>query len=268
MINKEIAKDLKKGVSLGYCRICGIFNKLSSDHIPPKSCGNNKKVVVTINELTFISQNGFNCKTICEYCNNELLGSRYDKEFKILYDKIISFQKSKLIISNNIIEIDINVNNVLKSILGHLLASNVVGKESIEIILSKEIERNFFILDEYRRYVLDEINEINNIDIYYWYYPYSDITLIPYFMKNINILDNRIPSIHGTIIKIYPIAICIIKRENVHFNHVSKLDLSNNKMTFNVNKELHKRLKYFPESVGTQLGIVAFYPDSVINVKK
>jgi len=173
MKNQEIAKNLKRGASEGYCRICGKFEKLSSDHIPPKSCGNNGKVSITINDIKFISQNGFNCKTICEHCNNELLGSKYDKEFKKLYDRIDSFRKSRLITSNNLLEIDINVKDFLRSILGHLLAVSVVGKESIENTLKQEIDREFFVMEEYRKFILKEKDELNDIDIYYWYYPYT-----------------------------------------------------------------------------------------------
>ncbi|ULQ61036.1 hypothetical protein K7I13_07230 [Brucepastera parasyntrophica] len=89
-------------------RICGEYKKLTSDHIPPKSCGNGKKVNVMINEEKFISQNGFNCKTICEKCNNELLGSNYDKEFKGLYDRIDSFKNSRIILADNIL-IDVDI---------------------------------------------------------------------------------------------------------------------------------------------------------------
>ncbi len=267
MKKDEIAHDLKEGVKKGYCRICGEYKKLTSDHIPPKSCGNGKRVNVIINEKKFISQNGFNCRTICERCNNELLGSNYDKEFKDLYDRMESFKKSKLILTENMV-IDVDTKKILRCLLGHLLATDVSGRGPIKNILRNKID-NYFLLDQYRKFVVGEIEEIKNIDVYYWYYPFDNIVLIPHFMKDVNFLDDKIPKINGSLIKIFPISLYIIKKENdVRLQHVSRLSFTDTSISLNTNQSLANKLEYFPEHVGTDWGLVLYNPENLINVER
>jgi len=54
---KNTALELKEGAVEGYCRVCGEYGKLTLDHIPPKSCGNNHKVTIRINDKPIISVN-------------------------------------------------------------------------------------------------------------------------------------------------------------------------------------------------------------------
>jgi len=164
-----IAFELKNGTTEGYCRICGNFGRFTLDHIPPKSCGNKNKVLVKINEYEFISQNGFCCKTICNKCNNELLGATLDKVFVQLYNRIKSFNASNLYVPNDLLRISIDAKKLLRCLLGHMLATNVLGRKPINKILQEKVESNFFLNNEYRKFVLGEIDKIDSVDIYYWY---------------------------------------------------------------------------------------------------
>lgn len=63
--------------------------RLTWDHVPPKFCFNSERAkynsLLEINKdysYTYITQNGIKYRFICSKCNNDLLGSDYDKEYK------------------------------------------------------------------------------------------------------------------------------------------------------------------------------------------
>lgn len=135
-------KALKDGAPEGYCRICGKYASLTDDHVPPKSCDNKGRTKFSISEAkTFIMQNGFHCRTICQNCNNELLGCDLDKEYKRVYEQINLFKKSGLYLPGNILEIDVDVKKFFRCILAHFFSVVVYDKElSIKEVLEKPIQ--------------------------------------------------------------------------------------------------------------------------------
>ncbi|ULQ61035.1 hypothetical protein K7I13_07225 [Brucepastera parasyntrophica] len=152
--------------------------------------------------------------------------------------------------------------------MGHLLAVDVLGRGSVENVLLNKID-NYFILDQYRKFVVGEIEEIDSIDVYYWYYPFDDIILIPHFMKVVNFLNDEMPKINGSLIKIFPISLYIIKKESdVRLQQVSKLSFTDTSISLNTNQNLANRLRYFPEHVGTTFGLVLYSPENLINVER
>ena len=75
------------------CNICGRVSDLTWDHVPPKFCFNDERTqynsIFEINnkkQYMHIAQNGIKYRSICAECNNNLLGSNYDKEYKKLVD--------------------------------------------------------------------------------------------------------------------------------------------------------------------------------------
>jgi len=111
----------------GYCSICNIESKLTFDHVPPQSCGNHGLYKInTFPEITKwqFSRNGLKFKTICANCNNVLLGST-DKDLAEFCDRVKTYLKG---IKNNIsypnsYNIEINPQNIIKGVIGHLLAA-------------------------------------------------------------------------------------------------------------------------------------------------
>jgi len=218
-------QELKNGADFGYCRICDTERKLSVDHVPPQSCGNRHKLIVTVDHHTFISQNGLNCKTICEKCNNELLGSGFDKTFKILYDRLNSFKKSILRLPQDKLVLDINSADLLRCILGHFLAIGVSGKESIRKILEQPVGDEGYIFNSYRKFVLGETNVIPNTRIYYWYYPFYEVKIRPYFAMASDIRTIGGTVMFGTLIKIFPVAIFVANTKDSHaFPRTEEID--------------------------------------------
>lgn len=112
------------------CNICGQVSDLTWDHVPPKFCFNNGKVkynsILERNEESSqskISQNGIKYRSICSKCNNDLLGSDYDKEYKKLVDILYKLYITQGEIGQYVEIQGINVNKTARAIIGHFLAA-------------------------------------------------------------------------------------------------------------------------------------------------
>ncbi|MEG0892708.1 MAG: hypothetical protein RR998_05110 [Oscillospiraceae bacterium] len=112
------------------CNICGLEKPLSADHVPPKCCSNKG----TINFYQLFQKNinpdkkpgqaqkGIYFKTICEKCNNELLGNQLDPFLGNLQEQIINATSQCTSLSDDIF-VNIQINKVCRSVIGHLLAA-------------------------------------------------------------------------------------------------------------------------------------------------
>ncbi|MBO4437855.1 MAG: hypothetical protein J5798_00775 [Spirochaetaceae bacterium] len=207
-------KSLKRGANRGYCRICGKIADLTDDHIPPKSCGNKGRTSFTFGNKTIIMQNGFHCRTICTNCNNVLLGSDLDKEFKKFYDQAKEYKRMhSSIIFAPINKIDVDAKKILRCILAHFLATNACHSEkTVEETLQTPLDQNI-VYERYRQFVLSKTQSIENTDVYYWYYPFSNIVINPYFGCMTNAFTPMKKNLIGTLIKFFPIALFILNRD-------------------------------------------------------
>ena len=228
-------KSLKEGAKEGYCRICGKYAPLTDDHVPPKSCGNKGRTIFSIGGEKLIMQNGFHCKTICADCNNKLLGSDLDKEFKKVYERVKAFKRSGLHLSGIPLEIDIDIKKLFRCIIAHFFAVSVYYKDlSIKEILSSEIIEDY-ISQNCRNFVLGTEPVPENVDFYYWYYPYSNIMVNPFFSYTLHAFTKQKRDIYGAMIKFFPIAVFILdKRSSTAYPQERKVNFSLNKLYLNV----------------------------------
>ncbi len=118
-----------KGKKIGKCNICGQEAELTWDHVPPKFCFNTEKVkynkILDIHNSKPLkeSQNGVKFRSICNDCNNRLLGSKYDKEYKKLVDLLYNLYTSKTKLEPYVDIEGLQVNKIARAIVGHFLAS-------------------------------------------------------------------------------------------------------------------------------------------------
>ena len=158
---------------------------MTFDHVPPKGCvgiSNRNVALLTAalgnselkkdNSRQF--QDGLKFKSLCETCNNELLGGEYDPSIKEFASKVSSYLN--LIINHNYtlpdtISIEIKPQRIVRAILGHLLAAHVREDMQSPII-------NAPYLDAIREYLLNPLAPIpEQLEVYYWLYP-SDTQVI------------------------------------------------------------------------------------------
>lgn len=148
------------------CSICGKNANPSDDHIPPRTCGNNKKILEEQYYPQFgidgtckiehkISQNGLYLSNICSHCNSDL-GSKADIELGKLVSQINKSDSN----NNNIPINEINLKLIHKAVCGHILASAPYSNSLID--------------KEMRKFVYEN-EQPNLLHVFLFFYPYSNI---------------------------------------------------------------------------------------------
>ncbi len=190
-INSTISyyKKTKKKQKIDKCNICGHILPLTWDHVPPKFCFNDISVkynsmmqMHSIDRKSSISQNGIKFRTICDNCNNNLLGAEYDREYKKLVDCLYSLYITPGEIGQYVIIQGLKINRIARAIVGHMLASR-------EDYTSNKFE------SELRNFFLDK-NALppKNMKLLYYTYIYNTIMIIRDIVPNkIGNLDYDVP---------------------------------------------------------------------------
>lgn len=157
-----------------FCNICGKQRQLTWDHVPPKCC-NNHYAIKTNSWMDGIPretsygknyQNGIKYRSLCEECNNKLLGANYDKTLEEFTNQVARIMLSSIILPP-VIKISVQVNKLCRAICGHILAAkNFYDNECLTE-------------NKLRKYVLcEEELPPYNMSLLYWTYPYSTIAIM------------------------------------------------------------------------------------------
>ena len=217
MINGQFFFPQKK---YGYCRICTEDKKLTVDHIPPQSCYNKDHYFTTTVHPSYRgkkdnstrSRKALKFKTICTECNN-LLG-KFDKDLSILCKYLHQFFKSRNYIflreQYTLEDEDINYHNVIKSLLGHILAFS-----DLEMMKNQP---NYNNKCKYpKMYNLVVYNDISICEEYFFIlFPYNGNTKI---IKGFGVIPSAEPSTGFSINSLcfYPLAFFLVEKEQ--YNH-------------------------------------------------
>jgi hypothetical protein len=202
-------KDIVKGIEFGFCRICNKYLKLSDDHVPPKACGNLSPVRIVNDGQTYISQNGAKFHTICIDCNNAKLGE-YDKELAILYKEFDNNRNILTQLDTQYYGVKINPIKILRSISGHLIAT-YIGK-NVAAELEKPVDNSEY-FEELRKFANGDLNITDNVDFYYWYYPFDEIRVVQYISIAPDI-RNGFLKVSGAIFKFFPIGVFAVNKNS------------------------------------------------------
>lgn len=257
-INNYITlKSLKNGIIEGFCRICGEKTNLTRDHIPPQSSGNNKKVNFIYAGKTLQFQHGFSCRTICASCNNELLGCNLDREYLKLTKIINNYKRNEPNNSDDHLILEIDVKKILRCIIGHFLATNFEDQNnSIENQLLSEINKT-----QFHSFVLGTSDFPNNYQVYYWYYPFSDIVINPYLAYSPSFGSGQKQALFGTLIKFFPIACFLVKKESTIMPLGNRIDFNKNMLVLNMNNIIPKT---YLERINSKNEVLAFNDKNLI----
>lgn len=155
------------------CNICGKTSDLTWDHVPPKFCFNSDRAkynsLLEINKedsYTHIAQNGIKYRSICSKCNNDLLGSDYDKEYKKLVDILYELYITPGEIAQYVEIQGINVNKISRAIVGHFLAAR---NEYVEGKVENELREYFF---------NPNLKPPKDFKLFYYVYIYNTIMIV------------------------------------------------------------------------------------------
>ena len=175
-MSKRIAGRLVQtyGGKNGQCNICGSVGLLTEDHSPPKSCYRPKAVQVRhivellnaesrpTEKIGRILQNGLKFRTLCQQCNNDYLGLRYDPALASFTNTVANFLTSSMTLPE-VASIRGNPQWMMRSIFGHVAAQGV-GR----YLKGKETEQ---LVDWFK----DDTQPLpEGIRFYYWPFPYHD----------------------------------------------------------------------------------------------
>lgn len=204
-------KFKKKKIDI--CNICGSMTELSWDHVPPKGAIMYSDVKISSLYHRFsldeypekISQNGTKYRTICSKCNS-MLGKKYDSRFVIFIkesiDKIVKLDEKKMS------EVEINPARLIKSLFGHLLAAQLEYPNS-------KIDKKM------RNYLLKDMYDDNNLNIYCWFYPFANNQVIRE-MTITKIQENR--TYIFSCLKLYPLAFIVTGKKFDFLTRIPFLD--------------------------------------------
>lgn len=111
------------------CNICGKIATLTWDHVPPKSCYNNGPIKynkfyegVPDDKYEGKFQSGIRFRSLCETCNNDLLGAKYDPELQKITSEVSRLINSSIILPE-IVHYECNMNKIARAVCGHLIAA-------------------------------------------------------------------------------------------------------------------------------------------------
>lgn len=155
------------------CNICGRISDLTWDHVPPKFCFNDERAqynsIFEINnkkQYMHIAQNGIKYRSICAECNNNLLGSNYDKEYKKLVDLLYELYITPGTIPQYLEIQNLKVNKIARAIVGHFLAAR---NEYFDGKLENELRKYF---------LNDKLKPPKELKLLYYVYIYNTIMII------------------------------------------------------------------------------------------
>ncbi|MGT8566650.1 chaperonin [Klebsiella oxytoca] len=242
------------GITKGYCIICGKYDLLTKDHVPPK-CAitlgpvlqktvseyfNTKEPVKPLN-----AKNGAYFKTICSNCNNNLLGGldisieNVTKKFKEQLKEFMTGLKPF-----PFIRIPFDSVNFTKAMIGHILSAT-----SVEDCKKEPVTSPFY--TPLKDYVLGKKKTFEDThDIYYWFYPHRmHISAQSVAFMN----DGHVAFICA--LHFFPIGFIItIKDEGTYPVHSTKLNLRDDFLTFNMTSRNYEFTTFpFVKLEGNQL---------------
>ena len=119
----------KKRKDIDLCNICGKSKRLTWDHVPPKCC-NNRYAIKTNSWMEGIPeessytkkyQNGIKFRSLCDECNNKVLGANYDKVLEEFANQLAIIMQTSIALPP-VVKVPIKINRLCRAICGHMLA--------------------------------------------------------------------------------------------------------------------------------------------------
>lgn len=188
------------------CNLCREAKKLTDDHVPPRCCGNDKAVrarrlfggELAARQVDKRSGNGLKFRTLCEVCNGQILGS-WDAALGDFTKAAERIAESSLELPNQV-SLTIQAGAVVRSVLGHILATKV---QDDEVTTDERI----------RKYLNDTAALPVSFKVYCWLYPFEPTVV----SRDFTFVDLQPPGRPNpgivSVIKFYPLAFCLVDGE-------------------------------------------------------
>ena len=168
---------------VGYCAICETYGKLTDDHVfldAVRHPGSRELLALHdhlgVNTISpRIVQGGAKYRTICNKCNTDVLGSRFDPALVHLCKQVIDplriAHRSQLLIPNRL-AVRYKPMRVARAVVGHSLAAHII--QDVNTPPKPGAWQTAL-----RRFVLDD-RLPPPVEIYWWFYPSTREVAINY----------------------------------------------------------------------------------------
>lgn len=206
-------KAQNQGPEVGHCQICQRFGKLTKDHVPPKGCPIPKGVQLRtfighfdgLRQHPRLMQHGSHFRSLCDYCNNVLLGSNYDPGLIGLASQVHMLFTSKIALPTSF-HIPVQTRRLAKSVVGHMLAGYVPNNSDLGLLSAPK-------QDAMRAYVLDADTAMpSDLELYYWPYRGS----LQLLVNAIGVCSLKAPHpwnpIIGSFLKFFPLGFWLVHK--------------------------------------------------------
>lgn len=221
-----------RGAKNGQCNICGDIGPLTEDHTPPK--GSVRITQVEMNHITNllsaeraglrgrISQNGVKFRTLCNRCNNSLLGANYDIAFNDFSQNVSTYLNTSLTLPDTV-HIRGKPQKIARALFGHLTAIGI------------DRYRKGPNTEDLKEWFLDEGKQMPSyLNISYWVYPYKTQVLIrDGGLRNLRVQDTAVI----WLMKYYPVAFFMVWDKPAGYDY-PELPNFNNWRTIGANSEV------------------------------
>jgi hypothetical protein len=202
-----------RGPKIGQCNICGEKARLTEDHTPPKCCGRGTPMELRNLRDKMSSadgkweqqprqfQAGVSFRSLCERCNTQVLGAKYDPALGEFSAQVRALASSPLTLPHAL-DVTIRPQAIMRSVLGHLAAQGV-----------ERYQKGPY-TEPIRDYLLDsDLPLPSPLRIYYWLYPYRSTVLIR-DMARIEHLGSGRGAVAFWLMKFYPLAFMVTLSES------------------------------------------------------
>jgi hypothetical protein len=233
--NLRTRADILGSQKTGFCVICGAHGKLTNDHVPPKGCIELEDVILQSLMPTemqtgraSIIQGGVRFKTLCEQCNNNLLGIQYDPALKNFVNAVLDQikQRQGRIALSPIVRINCKPNRIARSLIGHIFAAHSV-KETIEKIESLGAGESL------RKYLLNPAAEFPfDWRLYCWpYFSRKQVIIRHAGFGDFSAPEPAKSLLYGHIIKFFPLGFWFVHNQppecHIHTYEVTPIGSAN-----------------------------------------
>jgi hypothetical protein len=195
----------------GCCNICGVVGLLTHDHVPPQGSVDPKRMRIQTLAASFepvhpriahLTQNGVKFRSLCDQCNTQRLGNRYDPFLNRFSRKIAQILRVRdRVILPAVVMVECNPQRLARAVVGHLLAAEI--REDMTAPLTSAP-----MIDDMRAYFLDEGADFP-CDLHLYFWPYASARQA--IFRGMGILSAG-QVVVGDFLKYFPVAFWLAHR--------------------------------------------------------
>lgn len=230
--NRLTQRRMHTEIVQGYCLICGVYGKLSWDHVPPQGSITITKVEqVHLTEIMGVdpvpvrglkSPNGSKFKTICKECNSGCLGVN-DQEVARVYKGITELVNHHFTYASNphnVFWFPFDAVKFCRAMIGHVLSATTVDE-----CREKPIASPYF--TPLQKFVMGDDTAMKDThDMYCWFYPHRHHLSIKLFA-----FRNRGNQCSISLLSFFPLAFSITEKgKGIYPSGACKVELTDDRL--------------------------------------